>query len=92
MLRGQSIDKPVLLYLSGGPGQSDLPYSRLLFDDLSRNFVVVSWDQRGTGKSYAALDPTSTLTLNQAIADTIELTQYLRERFGEKKIYLLGES
>jgi len=92
MLRGHSIDQPVLLYLSGGPGQSDLPYSRVLFDDLSRNFVVVSWDQRGTGKSYAALDPTSTLTLDQAIADTIELTQYLRERFGEKKIYLLGES
>lgn len=54
--------------------------------------MIVSWDQRGTGKSYAALDPTSTLTLDQAIADTIELTQYLRNRFGEKKIYLLGES
>lgn len=92
MLRSHSIDKPVLLYLSGGPGQSDLAFSRVLFDDLSRNFVVVSWDQRGTGKSYAALDPTSTLTLDQAISDTLELTQYLRERFGEKKIYLLGES
>lgn len=92
MLRGYSVDRPVILYLSGGPGQSDLPYSRVLFEDLSRNFVVVSWDQRGTGKSYAALDPTATLTLNQAIADTIELTQYLRDRFGEQKIYLLGES
>lgn len=92
MLRGYSVDRPVILYLSGGPGQSDLPYSRVLFEDLSRNFVVVSWDQRGTGKSYAALDPTATLTLDQAIADTIELTQYLRDRFSEQKIYLLGES
>jgi proline iminopeptidase len=92
MLRGHRIDKPVLLYLSGGPGQSDLPYSRVLFDDLTRNFVVVSWDQRGTGKSYASLDPTATLTLEQAIADTIELTQYLRSRFHQQKIYLLGES
>lgn len=92
MLRGYSTDKPVLLYLSGGPGQSDLPFSRVLVDNLSRNFVVVSWDQRGTGKSYAALDPTSTLTLEQAIADTIELTQYLRSRFQQQKIYLLGES
>ncbi|MCU0551368.1 MAG: hypothetical protein MUC48_18625, partial [Leptolyngbya sp. Prado105] len=32
MLRGRSQDKPVLLYLSGGPGQSDLPFSRVLFD------------------------------------------------------------
>jgi proline iminopeptidase len=92
LLRGYSVDRPVILYLSGGPGQSDLPYSRVLFEDLSQHFVVVSWDQRGTGKSYAALDPTATLTLDQAIADTIELTQYLRDRFGEQKIYLLGES
>ncbi|MBD1846949.1 alpha/beta hydrolase [Cyanobacteria bacterium FACHB-63] len=92
MLRGQSTDKPVLLYLSGGPGQSDLPYSRVLFEDLTRDFVVVSWDQRGTGKSYASLDPTSTLTLEQAIADTIELSQSLRSRFRQQKIYLLGES
>ena len=29
---------------------------------------------------------------NQAVADTIELTEYLRKRFDEEKIYLLGES
>jgi pimeloyl-ACP methyl ester carboxylesterase len=92
MIRAHSDAKPVLLYLSGGPGQSDLPYSRVMFDDLSRDFVVVGWDQRGTGKSYAALDPTSALTLDQAIADTIELTNYLRERFHQQKIYMLGES
>jgi pimeloyl-ACP methyl ester carboxylesterase len=92
MLRGHSTDKPVLLYLSGGPGQSDLPFVRVLLDDLTRNFVVVGWDQRGTGKSYSALDPTATLTLDRAVSDTIELTNYLRQRFDEQKIYLLGES
>ena len=92
LLRGHSADLPVLLYLSGGPGQSDLPYSRVLLADLTKDFVVVSWDQRGTGKSYAALDPAATLTPAQAIADTIELTNYLRARFDEEKIYLLGES
>ncbi|MEL6555136.1 MAG: alpha/beta hydrolase [Cyanobacteria bacterium J06621_11] len=92
MLRGKNKDNPVLLYLSGGPGQSDLSYSRVLFEDLTNDFVVVSWDERGTGKSYASLDPTETLTLNQAIANTAELTQYLKERFGEQKIYLMGES
>ncbi len=92
MIRAHNPDNPVLLYLSGGPGQSDLPYSRVMYDDLSRDFVVVGWDQRGTGKSYAALDPVSALTLDQAISDTVELTNYLRERFDEQKIYLLGES
>lgn len=91
-IRGQSADKPVLLYLSGGPGQSDLPFSRILFEDLTRDFIVVGWDQRGTGKSYPALDPVSTLTLERAVADTAELSEYLCGRFDEDKIYLLGES
>lgn len=91
-IRGQSTDSPVLLYLSGGPGQSDLPFSRVLFEDLTRDFIVVGWDQRGTGKSYPALDPVSTLTLDRAIADTAELSEYLGERFDEDKIYLMGES
>jgi proline iminopeptidase len=91
-LRGRSVDSPVLLYLAGGPGQSDLPFVRILFHNLEQDFVVVDWDQRGTGKSYPALDPASTHTLDQAIADTIELTEYLRARFDEPKIYLVGES
>jgi pimeloyl-ACP methyl ester carboxylesterase len=91
-IRGYSADNPVLLYLSGGPGQSDLPFSRAIFEDLARDFVVVGWDQRGTGKSHPALDPVSTLTLDRAIADTAELTQYLCKRFDEPKVYLLGES
>ncbi|MAT99720.1 MAG: peptidase [Anaerolineaceae bacterium] len=92
MIRGYDVNKPILLYLSGGPGQSSLPWPRVLFDDLSRHFIIIGWDQRGSGKSYAALDPAETLTLNQTIADTIAVTNYLRERFDEEKIYLLGES
>jgi pimeloyl-ACP methyl ester carboxylesterase len=92
MIRGYSTDKPVLLYLSGGPGQSSLPWPRVLFEELSRDFIVVGWDQRGTGKSYAALDPGDTLTLESSIGDTVAVTEYLRERFDEEKIYLLGES
>lgn len=92
LMRGRSVDNPILLYLAGGPGQSSLPHPRVIFPDLEEDLIVVSWDQRGTGKSYAALDPVSALTPDQAIADTIELTNYLRERFDEEKIYLLGES
>jgi proline iminopeptidase len=90
-LRGASVDNPVLLYLSGGPGQSDLAFPRVFFDDLAHDFIVVAWDQRGTGKSYPSLDP-ETLTLDQAVSDTIELTNWLRRRFDEERIYLLGES
>ena len=92
LVRGQSVEKPVLLWLDGGPGQSGLAFTRALFADLERDFVVVDWDQRGAGKSYPALDPPATWTLDQAVADTIELTNELRRRFDEEKIYLGGES
>jgi proline iminopeptidase len=90
-IRAWSPDKPVLLSIPGGPGQSDLALSRPLLGTIAKDFVVVSWDQRGIGKSYASYDPKK-LTTGQAVADTITLTNYLRRRFAERKIYLFGES
>jgi pimeloyl-ACP methyl ester carboxylesterase len=90
-IRGHDTDNPVLLYLSGGPGQSDLPFSRALLSDLTTRFTVVGWDQRGAGKSYRGLDP-ETLTLAGMIADTNALTTKLQQRFGDRPVYLLGES
>ena len=91
MIRGRSIDNPVLLYLAGGPGGTDLGAMRADVG-LEQDFVVVAWEQRGAGKSYSALDPVETLTLEQMVADTIEVTNYLRQRFGQDKIYLVGNS
>jgi len=91
-IRAADPDNPVLLYLSGGPGQSDIAFARALLEPLTQDFVVVVWDQRGSGKSYAALDPTSTYTLDALVSDTIALTEQVRDRFAEEKIYLLGES
>ena len=33
--------------------QSGLPFTRFLFADLARDFVVVDWDSRGAGKSHS---------------------------------------
>ena len=92
MLRGVSAEAPVLLYLEGGPGGTGIGRIRNSGDDLEQDFVVATWDQRGTGKSYDALDPTDTLTVEQMVADTLEVTNYLRDRFDETKIYLVGSS
>jgi proline iminopeptidase len=91
-IRGHNTANPVLLHLAGGPGDSDIGDGSPSFRDLEQDFTVVIWDQRGTGKSYPALEPTATHTLDQAVADTIELSDYLRQRFGQPKIYLLGNS
>lgn len=91
MIRGRSVDNPVLLYLTGGPGGTDLGAVRL-DTGLEEHFVVVTWEQRGAGKSYAALEPTDTFTLDQFVSDTLEVTNYLRDRFDQEKVYLVGNS
>ncbi len=92
MLRGADTDAPVLLFLEGGPGGSATGSMRVSGAPLEEDFVVATWDQRGTGGSADVLEPTSTLTLDQMIADTIEVTEYLRDRFDEQAIYVVGSS
>lgn len=91
LIRGRDESAPVVLFLAGGPGGSEL--GAMTADlSLEQHAVVVTWDQRGAGKSYAELDPVSTLTLDGAVADTIAVTEHLRARFGVEKVYLVGQS
>ena len=92
MIRGNSINNPVLLFLAGGPGGSELGAMRRHDQALEQDFVVATFDQRGTGKSYDALEPTSTMTVAAAVSDAVEVTNYLRDRFHQNKIYLVGQS
>lgn len=92
LLRGRSVDNPVLLVLHGGPGGSALGVAPVLLAELEEAFVVVGWDQPGAGKSYPLLEPTADMTVDRMLADTIELTDHLRARFDEERIYVLGES
>ena len=92
MIRGHSVDNPVMLFLAGGPGGSELGAMRRHLPELEEHFTVVTWDQRGTGKSYDELDPTNTMTLDGSVDDTFVVTNYLRDRFGQDQIYLVGQS
>jgi pimeloyl-ACP methyl ester carboxylesterase len=90
-IRGHDVGNPILLNLGmGGPGGGGFA-TRTLFEPLEEHFVVVSWDEPGTGKSYAAL-PISTLTPQRFVEDAHALTLYLRERFHQDKIYVYGVS
>lgn len=92
IIRGEDVAKPVLLFLSGGPGASEAARVVRFNQELEKDFVVVIWEQRGCGKSYPSQNPKSKLTLEQYTADIIELTDLLRARFDEDKIYLVGHS
>lgn len=90
--RSQDRTNPIVLYLHGGPGTSQLTANRRNTRDLEREFVVVNWDQRGAGKSYAAMADTERMTIEQFVADTRELTEHLLATFGRRKVVLVGHS
>ncbi len=92
LIRGHKMENPVLLWLHGGPGSAQMPIARHFNGNLEEEFIVVHWDQRGAGKSNPPGFDETTMTVDRYIADTIELTIYLKERFNREKIYLLGHS
>ncbi|MBK9739144.1 MAG: alpha/beta hydrolase [Actinobacteria bacterium] len=92
MIRGDSVGSPVLLFLEGGPGGTAVGSMRIAGEPLEKAFVVATWDQRGTGRSASALEHAETITLEQSISDAIEVAEYLRRRFDERRVYLVGSS
>ena len=93
LLRGRHVGNPVLLFLHGGPGTSELGMIRAHnLPALEAHFTVAVWDQRGAGKSFAALEPASAMNVEQLVSDTRELSAWLCRRFGQEKIYLAGHS
>ena len=93
LIRAQDTSKPVLLFLHGGPGGAVMPWVDLFQPvQLEANFVVVHWDQRGAGKSYNQSLKAEDLSFDNFVSDTLELTDLLRERFDQGKIFLSGIS
>lgn len=90
-IRGKDTTKPVLLFLAGGPGGSQLAAARFALGGLEDHFVVVNWEQPGAGKSFDAVDR-ATITPERYIEDAHALVAILKERFGQEKVYVLGES
>ena len=92
LIRGKSKDNPILLILHGGPGTPETSPLRKYNSKLEEYYTVVYWEQRGAGKSFNKNIPDSSMTLDQFIEDTHELTSYLKEQFKKDKIFLLGHS
>lgn len=81
---------PVLLYLHGG--LPDYFMTARYPTGLDAYFTVAWWEQRGSGLSYRAGMSPASVTVEQLLADTIAVSNHLRVRFGQEKIYLMGRS
>lgn len=91
-IKGKDKRKPVLLFLHGGPAMPEYTFAQKYPTGLEDCFIVCYWEQRGAGLSYSSDMPPETLTVEQLISDTLEVTNHLRNGFGQEKIYLMGHS
>jgi pimeloyl-ACP methyl ester carboxylesterase len=89
-IKGRNTGNPVLLYLHGGVPDHFL--NDRYPTGLEEIFTIVWWEQRGSGLSFHPDMAAESLNPEQLVADTLALTNHLRARFGQDKIYLMGRS
>ena len=90
--RGVSRSDPALILLHGGPGTSESALFRHYNSALERHFLVVYWEQRGTGRSFNSSISPQTMTIAQFVRDLDEVVELVRRRFGKDKVVLLAHS
>ena len=84
-------EAPVLLFIHGGPGQSETMMAYILEEYEDRNYSIVYYDQRGAGKTYLKNKkerPDTELLKN----DLLEIVLYLKKLYQKAKIGIIGHS
>ena len=92
-INSRNTDNPVLLFVSSGPGTDDYVFTDKYKDmNLEDDFTVVYWDYRDMGIAYDPKFNTDEITLDNILNDAKTVTDYLKDRFGKEKIFIMGFS
>lgn len=92
-IRGEDKDNPVLFIVHGGPGSCYSIFTPHL-RTWEKHFIIVQWDQRGAGKTFAKTGRRSsgTISMERLTSDGIEVSEYLRAHLHKDKLFLLASS
>ncbi len=91
-IKSRNVNNPILLYVHGGPAFPNYFLIDKFKPELEDYFTVCYWEQRGGGLSYTPEVTLESMNFNQMTSDAIELTNYLRKRFGKEKVYIMAHS
>ena len=92
-INSKNTDNPVLLFVSSGPGTDDYVFTDKYKEmNLEDEFTVVYWDYRDMGIAYDKSFDTEKITLENILKDTETVTEYLKDRFGKDRIFIMGFS
>ena len=91
-LKSKNTDNPVLLYVHGGPAFPNYFLIDKYNPGLEDYFTVCYWEQRGGGLSYSSEVTLQSMNFDQLVSDAVDVTNYLRKRFGKQKIFMMAHS
>lgn len=86
-----SPDRPVLLFIHGGPGTSEAFFAYETQRMNKNDYTLVHYDQRGTGKTFLK-NPKATLCIENILEDLQETVLYLKKKYKKEQITILGHS
>jgi len=91
-IKAKDESNPIVLYLHGGPGAAVSSHREQVTGDLENHFVVIHWDQRGSGKTQELNNDFSPPTMDVMKQDAEEMLLYILKRFNREQVIVLGNS
>lgn len=92
-IRSVNENNPVVLFLHGGCGCPDRAHMIKYQSQLADKFTIVAWDQRGAGYAFNKKQSKNTiLTKELYVEDAHNVVLYLKERFKQDSIIVVGHS
>lgn len=90
---GKNKNNQVMLFLHGGPGSVESLFAHATQEKWEEIYTVVHWDQRGSGKTLSKNSSKKDYpNIEILIDDLFKIVNYLREKYNQDKIVILGYS
>lgn len=94
LIEGKRKDSPIIITLHGGPGTPiPIPFSvgcRGLFPAFTDIFIMVYWDQLGSGINNYVID--DTFSIDSFVQMTEELVAQIKKKFPNNKVMIFSTS
>jgi pimeloyl-ACP methyl ester carboxylesterase len=92
LIETKNTGNPILLWLHGGPGTSEMFITHYCMNNLLDHFTIVHWDQRGTALSYNDRLCVADVSFDKILDDAFQLTNLLMNAYRQSKIFVIGHS